>query len=461
MLHDPHQIELFPKLAEEELARLKPHGREVQFNSGEVLFHEGDPLYHFFVVLEGRVQVTKKVGAEEQLLTIHHPSEFTGEMSMIMGAPAIATARALEPTRVLEIDPDHFKRILAECSQGATVIITAMAKRSREVEAQLQQQEKLAALGRLSAGLAHELNNPAAAGRRAAQELREAIGRVQSRLLKLCEDQFSAAQRQSLISLQQAAIAQMQACTRLDPLEQSDREDTLTDWLEQQGVDDAWKLSSTLVAGGIDSEKLTAIADHFDPETLAEALDWLTETLSLAGLVNEIEHSTSRISQLVKAIKSYSYMDQAPLQEIDIQEGLENTLTIFNHKLKHGITVHRKYAPNLPRICVYASELNQVWTNLIDNAVYAMNGKGDLTIRTALEDEEIVVEISDTGTGIPPEIQSRIYDPFFTTKGVGEGSGLGLDIAHRIIVQHHHGNIRVTSQPGHTCFQIRLPIAQK
>ncbi len=268
-------------------------------------------------------------------------------------------------------------------------------------------------------------------------------------------------QQHSLIDLQRAAIAYMESCHRLDPLEQSDREDALTDWLEQQDVSNAWKLSPTLVSGGIDSEKLATISAQLGSEIFAEALDWLTETISLAGLVNEIEHSTTRISQLVKAIKSYSYMDQAPLQEINIQEGLENTLTILNHKLKHGITVHREFASNLPRICAYGSELNQVWTNLIDNAIYAMNGKGDLTVRTRQEGDDVVVEIADTGAGIPPDIQSRIYEPFFTTKGVGEGSGLGLDIARRIVKSRHHGDIKVTSKPGNTCFQIRLPIAPK
>jgi signal transduction histidine kinase len=435
---------------------LSKQGRELQLNAGDVLFTEGDPAYHFYVVLEGQVRITKRTGPEEQVLVVHGPGEFTGEISMLTGTPAIATGRSVGSSRVLEIAPDKFQQILAECSQGASVILAAMAGRAQDVESQLRQQEKLAALGKLSAGLAHELNNPAAAGRRAAQQLREAIANVQSQTLKLCDQPFSKEQRQLLTELQQSAIAY--TAPPLDPLTQSDREDALADWLEQQGIAEGWQLSPTLVTAGISEERLAVLVHQFSLEALAAALNWLTETLTLTGLVNEVEQSTGRISQLVKAIKSYSYMDQAPLQKVDIHEGLENTLTILHHKLKYGITVNRQYAANLPRICAYGSELNQVWTNLIDNAVYAMDGKGELTIRTSSLDDMVQVEIIDNGPGVLPEIQSRIFEPFFTTKGVGEGTGLGLDIARRIVVQRHQGDIRVTSEPGETHFQICLPI---
>jgi signal transduction histidine kinase len=235
----------------------------------------------------------------------------------------------------------------------------------------------------------------------------------------------------------------------------------LTDWLDDHHFANGWTLAPVLVAGGIDIAQLDQLTQQLTPAALTEGLSWLAETLTLAGLVNEVEQSTSRISTLVKAIKSYSYMDQAPLQEVDLHEGLESTLTILNHKLKYGITVDRQYASNLPRISAYGSELNQVWTNLIDNAAYAMDGKGRLTIRTAIDHDQVFIEIADTGAGIPPTVQAHIFEPFFTTKGVGDGSGLGLDIVRRIIVNRHHGDVRVTSQPGNTRFQIWLPMRQK
>jgi signal transduction histidine kinase len=373
---------------------------------------------------------------------------------------------------VLEIEGSTFKTIVTECSQTAALILTAMAARARDVEQQMRHQEKLAALGRLSAGLAHELNNPAAAGRRASKQLRDSIATIQARLLNHCEELFPVAPRQLLIQVQQSALHHLSQGIRLTPLEQSDREDSLTDWLDQHGLTDGWQLAPTLVAAGIQQNQLSQLAAQLDPEAFTEALHWLTDTLTLVGLANEVEQSTSRISELVKAVKAYSYMDQAPLQDIDLHEGLDNTLTILNHKLKYSITVRRDYDPNLPRICAYGSELNQVWTNLLDNAIDALKDAADkanpsastasspptIWIRTTQTHNLAQVEISDNGPGISPDVQSRIFDPFFTTKGVGKGTGLGLDIVRRIVTQRHRGTVRVFSEPGQTRFVVCLPL---
>ncbi len=309
----------------------------------------------------------------------------------------------------------------------------------------------------MAAGLAHELNNPAAAGRRAAAHLRETLQVSQSSALKLTHS-LTSAQLEWLAEVERTAREQAARSAPLDAMTQSDREETLTTWLDEHEVADGWKLAATLVRAGLDTKHLDAIAEHIAADGIGTVLTWLEATLATVGLLNEVEQSTGRISELVTAIKEYTYMDQAPQQEVDVHAGLESTLTILGYKLKSGISVLRDYDRSLPRICAYGSELNQVWTNLIDNAIDAMGGQGQVSIRTSREGAYARVEIADTGPGIPPEIRSRIFEPFFTTKGVGEGSGLGLDIAYRIVVGRHHGEISVSSTPGDTRFQVRLPI---
>lgn len=456
MLHDSNQTILFPKLSDDDLEKMKQFGKEIELNAGDVLFREGDSNYNFHVVLEGEIEVTKQVGSETKVLAIHRRGEFMGELSMLTGTGAIANAHASAPSHVLEIDVKTFRHLLSDCSSIADIILSAIAGRTKDVEVQLRQQEKMAALGKMSAGLAHELNNPGAAARRAASQLRENFQNLQTQALAL--NLLSKEQLKFIKEIQHQATLHACHSPKLDPLTCSDQEDEVTDWLEDHDVSNSWKLAPTLVNGGLNPEKLDTLADNIPPDCLSHVLTWLEATLESFGLIHEIEQSTVRISDLVKAIKGYSYMDQAPLQEIDVHEGIENTLLILHHRFKKGVIVKRDYDRTLPKICAYASELNQVWTNLIDNGIDAMDGKGDLTIRSYRQNNCLIVEIGDTGVGIPPAVQSRIFEPFFTTKGVGKGTGLGLEIAYRIIVNKHHGDIRFESKPGETRFRVSLPI---
>ncbi|MBW4601929.1 MAG: cyclic nucleotide-binding domain-containing protein [Calothrix sp. FI2-JRJ7] len=452
MLHDPNQNALFPKLPEEALQKMLTVGAQIHFNAGDIVFTEGQADYKFCIVLNGEIEITKQLGGETKLLAVHRRGEFLGEVSMITGHGATASARALTAATILEIDSETFKRIIAECSPIADVILTAMVGRSKDVEVQMRHSEKLAALGKLSAGLAHELNNPAAAAQRASSNLREISKTLQSLTCEL----YSLSQEQ----LKFLCDFELQAnpTIKLDPLDQSDKEDAVTDWLENHDIKNSWKMAPTFVNTGIDTDKLDNLADQIPENKLEIVLHWLEAKLAQTCLLNQIEQSTARISEIVQAVKGYSYMDSAPLQEIDVHQGIENTLIIFGHKLKKGIAVKREYDLTLPRIQAYGSELNQVWTNLIDNAIDAMKGKGQLTIRTESDNTCILVEITDTGTGIPEAIQPRIFEPFFTTKEVGAGTGLGLDITYRIIVKKHHGDIHFVSKPGNTSFRIYLPI---
>lgn len=452
MLHDPNENALFPKLPEEALQKMQTVGAQIHFNAGDIVFTEGQADYKFCIVLDGEIEITKQLGGERKLLAVHRRGEFMGEVSMLTGHGASASARALTNATVLEIDSETFKRIIAECSPIADVILTAMVGRSKDVEVQMRHSEKLAALGKLSAGLAHELNNPAAAAQRASSNLREISKTLQSLTCEL----YSLSQEQ----LKFICEFELQAnpTIKLDPLDQSDKEDAVTDWLEDHDIKNSWKMAPTFVNTDIDTLKLDNLALQIPENKLEIVLHWLEAKLAQTCLLNQIEQSTARISEIVQAVKGYSYMDLAPLQEIDVHQGIENTLIIFGHKLKKGITVKREYDLTLPRIQAYGSELNQVWTNLIDNAIDAMKGKGQLTIRTAKDNTCVLVEITDTGIGIPLSVQPRIFEPFFTTKEMGAGTGLGLDITYRIIVKKHHGDIHVQSKPGNTSFRIYLPI---
>ena len=460
MVHNPKAEALFPHLAVDKIREMCTHGRDVELRDGESIFTEGEVDYPFCLVLEGRIRITKKNVDGEMLLTIHEPGQFTGEISMLTGAPAAATGRAEGPARVAVFNSDEFRMMLAECPELAAIVLRAFAARAREIDATLIQQEKLASLGKMAAGLAHELNNPAAAMVRTVESLRGAISRV-SRLGMQYDCRFDSAQRPVLEELQQYAREHASDPEALSPLDRSDREESLADWLEQNGVAKSWEMAPGLVNAGLTRECLTSLSGKLAADTLGAALIWIEADLTTNQLAAELESASRRISDLVLAMKQYTYMDQAQFQEIDIHTGLDSTLKIFSHRTKNGIEVRRDYDHSIPKIQAYAGELNQLWTNLIDNALDAMNGQGTLTVTTRGQGDEVTVTIGDTGPGIPPEIRDRIFEPFVTSKPVGKGTGLGLEIAQRVVVNRHQGRIKVESRPGDTRFIVILPVQQR
>ncbi|MBI4790722.1 MAG: cyclic nucleotide-binding domain-containing protein [Chloroflexi bacterium] len=454
------QLPLFSGMNEHDLNWLLENSEEKRVAAGEVLMEEGSPGDALYIVLEGEFEFTKRSGQQQVTLAMRGAGEMIGEMSLLDQAPRTATARATRASRLVMIHQDAFRQLLSTSPAATLAILHTVTSRLRNTEAMLRQNEKMAALGTLSAGLAHELNNPAAAARRSAAQLRDTLAHWQRLNGELAALGLDARQMDNINALHEEIIRRAAAPAKLDPLTRSDREGEMQMWLEDRGIDNAWEIAPPLVAFGWMVHDLDELGHTFTPEQLRPLACWLGVGCSVFALLDEVGQSAERISEIVKSVKSYSYLDQAPIQQVDIHDGLENTLVILRHKLKQGIQVTREYANDLPTIEAYASELNQVWTNIIDNAIDAMKGAGVLTVRTYREDHHVVVEIGDNGPGIPPEIQPRIFEPFFTTKPPGVGTGLGLHISYNII-QKHHGKIQVQSQPGATVFQVSLPIRLK
>ncbi len=446
------EIPTLQGLEDEVFTWLIEHGEEVPLAANEVYMREGDPADRMIIVLAG--ELNARVDGQVYIIP---RGGISGKLPFSRMTHYGATIRAVVPSRVYWLDIKHYPEVMQRFPALMQRLVEALSDRVREITRADERHDKLMALGKLSAGLAHELNNPAAAARRAAQHLGESLQTLNTLCLTLSHQTLTAEQISFLTKFQHEAAECLTAAPALDPLAESECEDEISNWLDDHQITDGWKLAPTFARAGLHQEKLEKLAGCLKGQALNDALQWLEASWSSRELVKEIEQSMTRISDLVRAIKEYSYMDRADLQEVDVHQGLENTLVILGHKLKRGVTVTREYAADMPRICAYGGALNQIWTNLIVNAIEAMNGQGNLWIRTSVKADYILVEINDDGPGIPPDIQGRIFEPFFTTKPQGEGTGLGLDTVYRI-VRRHHGEIRVTSEPGNTCFQVRLPL---
>ena len=451
-------IELFTGLTDDQLADLATGGDEVPFETGDVVFAEGEHADEWWVLLAGSLDLVRKVGREDVVVArMDVPGRWAGGFrAWDENGIYLATGRGATPGRVLRLDAPRLRELVNRWFPLAGHLIGGLHHTARSIESTVRQRDALVTLGTLAAGLAHEINNPAAAASRTVDDLGQCCDALLGALTNLAHDDISAAQFSALDELRRSTEAPGQ----LDALELADRESELATWLERHGVPDAWSIASPLVAGGVDAAWCERAHEAVGDRALSPGLEWVSATMASKTLLSELQDAVRRISDLVAAVRSYSQMDRASAQRIDVRDGLESTVTMLGHKLKGGVTVVREFA-DLPEIDAYAGELNQVWTNLIDNAVDAMDGQGTLTLRTRAEGDWVVVEIADTGGGMPPEVVARAFEPFFTTKDVGRGTGLGLDIARRIVVERHGGLIDIDS-PAHegkgTVMRVSLPV---
>ena len=448
------KVPLFANLPGNDLEQLCQQVEELSLHADEVLFSEGSIGQNAYVITQGQIEIYKTSDGKHIQIAVRQPGEVIGEMALLQAAPRSASARAISDAHLIVISHDQMDHLLDTSPSASRTMLTTITGRLRDTELMLRQSEKMAQLGTLMAGIAHELNNPSAAVTRGAKQLKTALQGYQGlsaelRIAGLSQDQVNALDQET----RQKALKPGQ----LDSITRNDRESELEDWLDDHEIEDGWELAPQLANLMESAKSLDAFASGFTETALVTLLRWMAASYEVYILLEEVGQGAGRISEIVKALKSYVYLDQAPIQEIDIHEGLENTLVILHYKLKQGVEVMREYDPDLPRIMAYGSELNQVWTNILDNAIDAMDGKGRIIIRTAHKDAWVTVQLEDNGPGMPAAVQEKIFNPFFTTKPLGKGTGLGLSITYNII-QKHRGDIKVSSHPGQTIFEIRLPV---
>lgn len=459
---------LFEELTDDQLAWFAERGEVAEYKPGAIVHAEGMPASCFFVLISGTLAMGTRVeGGELELFRTDYCGAYTGAFNafvMESDVPQVyqGTARAVTDCRFFEIPAPDFGRAVRDWFPMAAHLLEGSMTQGRAAADTVNRHEKLVALGSVTASLTHELNNPVAAVVRATARLRERLAGMRAQVGKVIMSGFTPAELQAIADLAGEALEKRRGAPKLSPLDASDREDELSDWLEDHGVSDVSETSSTLVGAGLDVAWAERVAAVLPPESFETGLAYPVHAVESDGLLDEITEAAERISALLAAARQYTQMDRAPLQSFDIHEGLDATLTMLRHKLGDNIEVVREYDHNLPKIGAYPGELNQVWTNLLDNAADAMEGHGKLTVRTRPQDDDhVMVEICDTGPGMPEDVRNRVFEPFFTTKPMGRGTGLGLDIAWRIVVGRHQGDIRVAeSSPGDTRFQIILPLRE-
>ena len=453
---------LFEALDDEQAAHIEEHGRVIRRPAGSDVYTEGDPAECFFVVLAGEVAMLRKIhGDEIEVSRTDRVGVYGGATQAYMENLEQVypnSMRAVSDVELLVLPAQVLADAMKRWFPMAMHLLDGLFIAMQKTQTVVGERERLLALGALSAGLTHELNNPAAAVVRATAALRDRITAMRNKLAMIADGRLDGRRLRRLVGLQETAVAWVATAPELSPLQASDAEETLGEWLEEHGIAGGWDLAPTLVAGGVEVEWLEQVHAAVGPENLEPAVRWLSYTLDTEMLLREIDDAASRISGLVGAAKQYSQLDRAPHQTVDVHVLLDATLAMFTSKVPVGVRVVKEYDRSLPAISAYAAELNQVWTNLIDNALSAMGPEGALTVRTYRQEDQLMVEIIDTGPGIPEQVRPRIFEPFFTTKPIGEGTGLGLDISYRIVVKKHHGDIRVESEPGRTVFRVCLPL---